>query len=376
MDITRLSLDSWRNLAPVAEIELPAQGLLVAAAPNATGKTNFLESIVMLLRGKSWRAQPADCVAWGRDAFIVRGKVARSSGSSEIAVRYHTPTRTLRIEEDGVPASPVTFYSHYPLVLFLADDTLLFVRSPAQRRNLINRVLVSSPSYVANLVQYQRVLRQRNAHLKQAAEFSDIAAWTELLVSHGTQLWQQREQLVDFWSTHVPDLYEQLTGETHQFDIALAIGVADTDAYYQQLERSFQHERRYGHTLAGPHRDDLEVSVNGRPVAAVFSQGQSRSLAVAFKLAAARYVEQTLKERPLILFDEVFSELDEERQERVAACLPESQVLITCTQVPPGLRQHERTHLLDLTTISQSPTTSTESTDVSAEEVAAEPASA
>ncbi|MCH8748634.1 hypothetical protein IH781_02690, partial [Patescibacteria group bacterium] len=165
MNITSLTLHNFRNFWQSPEIDLPRGALLVAAAPNATGKTNFLESLVVLLRGKSWRGATEDCVRWGQESFTVRGEVEHGGIKSQLAVRYHRPTKKLRIEEDGSPASPITFFSHYPFILFLPEDSFLFAGGPALRRNFLNQTLVCSPAYVSALVQYQRALRQRNAAL-------------------------------------------------------------------------------------------------------------------------------------------------------------------------------------------------------------------
>src|SRR5688572_18239677 len=118
MYIKQLALTNFRNFTDVDEIIFPENSFLVAAAPNATGKTNFLEALTMLLRGKSFRASNEECVRWGADSFVVRGEVVSNSGQAHIAVRYYTPTHKLRIEENGIPASPVTFFSHYPYILF------------------------------------------------------------------------------------------------------------------------------------------------------------------------------------------------------------------------------------------------------------------
>lgn len=354
MNIRRVSLQNFRNFSPVDEIAFPDDALLVAAAPNATGKTNFLEALVMLLRGRSFRASYEECIQWGADNFIIGGQVQQTRDTVSLAVRYHQPSRKLRIEENGVPASPVTFFSHFPVVMFLPEDTYLFTRGPAQRRNFLNRALVSSSAYVSALVQYQRVLKQRNMALKSASSFADVAAWTDLLIEHGLTLWQQRAGLVSFLATQVGELYQSIAGESQSFTIVLREPLPDRAAFMSALEGSFVYERRYGYTLIGPHRDDMVVSINARPIAAALSQGQTRSVVVALKLATQRFVETVTNERPLLLLDEVLSELDERRQERLLEHLPSGQIVLTATAVPAALRRRANVHLLDLRSIVKS----------------------
>ena len=354
MNIKKLSLYNFRNFIQ-AEVSFPEDAFLIAAAPNATGKTNFLESIVMLLRGKSFRASNDECIRWQQDNFIIQGQIKHQGSTSDIAMRYHQPTRKLRVDQDGVPISPVTFYANYPLILFLPEDTFIFSRGPAQRRNFINRILVGSPSYVSALVQYQRVLKQRNVALKTASSFTDVLVWTELLTEHGATLWSQRRNLASFFNTHLSDLYSKISNEQRKFTVNLQANITAGDNFTSALEKVFSYEKRYGYTLYGPHRDDLQIITEGKDISSVLSQGQTRSLIIALKIAAHRYVEKITKQRPLFLLDEALSELDNKRQAALLANLPDTQIILTCTSVPTMLRSLDNIHLLNIESILSSP---------------------
>ena len=356
MRLRQLELRAFRNFSEAAVV-IPKKGLLAAVAPNATGKTNFLEAVVMALRGRSWRASHGECVRWGEEAFQVTAEVERREGESEVVVRYHAPAKKMRIEEDGRPVSSVTFYKRYPLVLFVAEDTFLFTRSPAQRRNFLNQVLVTAPPYVSALVQYQRALLQRNASLKEATSPADITAWTELVVEHGVALWRYRQQLVDYLQAHLAAGYKLLTGEQLSLDVELAAPFLEAAPFREALQAAFSSEQRLGYTLRGPHRDDLRLTSDGKPVGAVLSQGQMRGVVLALKLAVASFIEALAEEPPLILLDEVLSELDEQRQQTLLAHLPDAQVLLTGTSVPEALRQQPDVHLLDIRSILAKPAT-------------------
>ena len=267
MRISSLSLVNFRNFAHIDAIEFPEAKLLVAAAPNATGKTNFLESIVFLLRGKSFRAGSEDCVKFSEQGFSLKGEIVSDSGdNSTVDVGYDLSGRKLRISENGAPVSPVLFYSHYPLVVFLPDDTFLFQRGPAYRRNFLNTTLVSVPKYLSALVQYHRVLRQRNTALKKAQNSADVSVWNDLLVQHATEVWGQRAMFVDFLSTHLSELYATLSGSTFSFNVSFEKGVDTTKEYIEVLSDSWEQEKRYQHTLSGPHRDDLKITIDNKLV--------------------------------------------------------------------------------------------------------------
>jgi DNA replication and repair protein RecF len=350
MNIQRLLLSNFRNFQK-ADIEFPPNALLVAASPNATGKTNFLESIVMLLRGRSFRAPTGECVAWGEAGFHLQGIIERNEGVTNLAVAYDRASRRLRVEENQVPASPVTFYAHYPLVLFLPEDTFMFNRGPAARRNFLNRVLISSGPYVAALVQYQRALLQRNTALRGAALFAEVEAWTQLLVKHGEVVHQQRQGFVEFLATHLADMYELISGESRPFTVSLSGSALTGEAALAHYEATFPQEQQRGFTLSGPHREDVTITSRGHSLAAVLSQGQLRSVVIALKLVAHNFIHQITEETPLLLLDEVLSELDEDRQTALLRHLPPAQTLLTCTTVPAVLQGESRVQVLDLRTI-------------------------
>ncbi|MEX1112258.1 MAG: DNA replication and repair protein RecF [Candidatus Andersenbacteria bacterium] len=351
MKIRELTIHNFRNILKSQTIEFPEANLLIAAAPNATGKTNFLEALIVLLRGKSFRASHEECVGWGEEYFLVKGLIDRDGGQKTLAVQYHAPTKKLRIEEDGQPVSPVTFYSHYPVILFLPEDTFIFYRGPAARRNLLNTTLVSSPQYLSAIVQYQRALRQRNSALKAAGKREDVSVWSDVLVGYAQDVWVGRQALVQYMNTHINELYNSLFNEQYDFTIELITGAPEPQQYQNLLQESWEYERRYKYTLYGPHRDDIRIMANGREVSSVLSRGQMRSLVIALKVAAFGYVRQTLNTTPILLFDEVLSELDEVRQKNLLKHLPDAQILLTCTAVPEGVKQQEGAYMLDLHTI-------------------------
>lgn len=380
MYIKHLALTNFRNFVDVEEITFPEQSFLVAAAPNATGKTNFLEAIAMLLRGKSFRASAEECVRWGEDSYLLRGEVVSQAGEARLAVQYHQPTRKMRIEENGAPASPVTFFSHYPYILFLPDDTNLVIGGPALRRNFLNHILVSLPSYLPALVQYHRALKQRNALLKQGGATHELDAWTDVLIEHSGPLWNQRESFTQFINAQLSEIYQSLTGEELPFK-AVLVTSASPEEYRSKLQESLAYEQRVGFTLHGPHRDDVAITTQGRPLRAALSRGQLRSVVIALKIAAYRFIYKTTKEQPLLLLDEVLSELDDKRQATLLKNLPATQILLTCTNVPDILHERGNVHLLDLRSIlvekeAMSPTLKVEQPqveDAAVEEVATVP---
>lgn len=348
MRLTSFSVRNFRNLRDAQVVDIPDAPLLVAAAPNATGKTNFLEAISVLLRGKSFRASHEKCVRWGEDFFLVQGEVEGREGTAQLAVQYHTLSKKLRIEQDTSPISPVLLYTNYPFVLFLPDDTFLFQRGPGVRRNFLNNALTMSTQYVSALVQYHRALRQRNAALKDAVAMTDVESWTSLLIEHADVVWSQRELLVQYINEHAPELATSFLRAPGPLQIRLVKGAPDGVGFQNALEGAWVQEQRYKYTIYGPHRDDLEVMVGGRPIQTTLSRGQIRAVIIALKVVVYQFMKQVGGVAPLLLFDEVLSELDPGRQKKLFDLLPASQLFLTCTELPEGVRQRSDVYLLDM----------------------------
>lgn len=348
MKVVSVGIHQFRNLTLPTPIDIPSAPLVAVLAPNASGKTNFLEALVVLLRGKSFRARNEECVAWGKDNFVVHGNVAHGGVAARLSVEYQTPTKAVRILENNIPTSPVTFFGHYPLVLFLPEDAFLFSRGPVGRRNFINTSLASSTSYLSGVVQYHRALRQRNAALKQAKRRDDIRPWTDLLVGHARDVWSHRTVFADYLSSHIPHIYKDLFGEELALAISFVPGASAPDSYADLLEDSWKYEQRYRYTLYGPHRDDIEARVDGRLVSTSLSRGQMRGLAIASKVAAYAFMKQTLGQEPLLLFDEILSELDPARQRSLLEYLPAPQTIMTCSHLPEEMKRTSETAVVDV----------------------------
>lgn len=348
MKILSLDAHQFRNLSIGSPIVVPPAPLIAIVAPNASGKTNFLEAIVILLRGKSFRARNSDCVQWGKDNFVVHGSVDYGEGNVGLSVQYHTPNKTMHITENNAPVSPITFFGHYPLILFLPEDAALFSRGPVGRRNFLNTSLASSHNYLASVVQYHRALKQRNAALKYATSMSDILPWTDLLEQHARVVWTHRTVFTDYLASQVPDIYASIFHEKLALTLSFVPGTPNIESFRETLVQSWNVEHRYQYTLYGPHRDDIEVRSGGIPVYAALSRGQMRGLTIACKVAAYAFMKQLLNQEPLLIFDEILSELDVDRKRRLLEYIPSSQTFMTCSALPDGVARRSETAVIDM----------------------------
>jgi len=342
MRIDRLWLDQFRAY-DTAELEL-APGVNVIVGTNGAGKTTLLEAIGVLARWESFRGVPNEAmIGVGAPAAVVRGEAVRDDRELLIEIELPRQGRSRAQVNRQRIARRHDLADGLVISVFSPDDLELVKGGPAHRRGLLDETLASlHPRNEAVRAEFDRALRQRNALLKQlggrlnpdAAVTLDV--WDQRLGQAGDRLGALRQELVDDLTPLVRAAYDELSGVSSGvglvipapwrpggLEVALAAGRTD--------------DLRRGVSLVGPHRDDLEITLAGLPSRTHASQGEQRSLSLALKLAAHRHVTATLGVAPVLLLDDVFSELDPDRSAALLRGLPEGQAVLTSAiGVPPG----------------------------------------
>lgn len=341
MRLSRLWLKDFRSYTD-AELELSPGGLTVVMGDNGQGKTNLLEAVGYLARLESFRGVQ-------REALVRRGcerGFVRASGLHE--------RREILVEaEISLSGRDRTMVNRQPLrrardllgvlrvTMFSPDDLDLVKGGPAGRRRFLDEILVSmSPRYDAVRADLDRVLRQRATLLRQAGgrltpEVSDtLAVWDEKLCDLGEGLVAGREGLVSSISQVVTSSYSTLAGAREQ--VELTYSRSWEGSLGEALVRSRPDDLRRGITTVGPHRDELELTIAGLPARTHASQGEQRSLALALRLGSHFRVKDELRSAPVLLLDDVLSELDPSRERALINLLPPGQALLTTAGALPG----------------------------------------
>ena len=324
MVLTGLRLAHFRNLV-VTELEIPPEGALLVGA-NGQGKTNFLEAVHLLARFRSFRGTPIiDAIAFGGDHFRVEGQVVREDGSARtVAVASDRIAR--RIAVDGRSVTPSGAAGAVLAVLVSPDDLALVAGSPSRRREYLDGVLtVVSRRYQRALREYDRALRQRNEALRRDEREAVLATWDEALVSAGVAVVEERLALLERLAGRFREVAGSIAGAGGRGGYAIAyrpsvpLGAPEpiADAWRRALAAERARDRARGWTGVGPHRDDVDLELDGRPLARFGSQGEQRTAAIALRLLEADVLEEDHGSRPILLLDDVFSELDEERAARL-----------------------------------------------------------
>jgi DNA replication and repair protein RecF len=346
LTLERLELRDFRNYEAL-EVN-PAPGVNVFFGANAQGKTNILEAVFLLARGSSHRAdRDVEMVRWGAASFCVRGQFLIESRDVGVEVLFSEEKgKTLRI--NGLPRRSVAgLLPDAQVVMFVPDD-LQMVKGPAsmRRRFLDQEIAQVNPSYGYDLSRYQKVLSQRNSLLRTGSRPDDpsVLVWTEQLVEHGTQVYKKRLPALRRLGRVAREVHKSLTGD-EELEVTYRPSVPITgqeddqtvkDAFTQRLKERASLERDKGMTLVGPHRDDIVFSIASMDARLFASQGQQRSIVVSMKVSELEFVRQETGRFPILLLDDILSELDaSRRQGLIHAVSKEVQVFLTCTDYAP-----------------------------------------
>jgi DNA replication and repair protein RecF len=336
-----LRLVNFRNY--VDDMALLAPGLNVVVGDNAQGKTNLLEAIAFNITGSSPRTpKENEVVRWGSDFTRTEARIALdgSPGERGVAIGY-APGQKKRITVDGVPAPSLTNFAAggagARVVTFFPDDIRVVKGSPADRREFLDALLSSlRPAYARAAVEYAKAVQQRNQLLRRIRDgFSSertLATWDRKVVELGKTVLAGREAALPVLEEHFIDALRALYGPEKA---AIRYRHSSTlEEYSEALREAHRADVERGTTSVGPHRDDFEASLGGVNLTTFGSQGQQRIATLALKFASRDYVRGAVGEDPILLFDDVMSELDERRREYLAGYFLEStQAVISTTNL-------------------------------------------
>ncbi len=349
MRLQSLHLEQFRNHGNL-QLNFGAEPMQLFYGPNGSGKTNILESVGIAALTKSFLSvEEDDLRTWGTEFYRITAKVVSDSGEEKEleVVSQVLPRRQKGCFLNGVRIPQTQLIGHLPVVIFLPQDLSLFTGPPAERRRALDQILSQvSPEYFAALMDYQRILKQRNALLKAIregnADASQLDTWDSALSLPGSAITLLRLELAETFNLSLPSEIRAL-GETWE-NAAIVYkrsGTARTqEALAEEMTELFRQNRERDiilqSTLSGPHRDDWEIVVDGRSLQSFASRGQQRVVLLALLFLETSFLELRRNEKPVILLDDIFSELDLAHRERVTQAFRDHQVLLTATDLPPG----------------------------------------
>lgn len=353
MHLLRLEAINFRNLAGTSEF---SPGLNVIHGANAQGKSSWLEAIYLLATTKSFRtAHPREVINHTTTEAILRGTVQREHLTKDLQLLITEQTKQTFV--NGKREAVARYLGNLDAIAFTADELEVVRGAPERRRHFLDRgVFATLPSYLGTLNEYNRVLKQKNALLREAADAEDPARyfdllqpWNDQLVALGTEIYQARTAYVEKLRAALnPNLF-QAEEIAIRYKSSLE-GKGDLGDYgnllRERLQVRLKNEIAVGHTLVGPHRDDLEILFDGYEIARYGSSGQQRSALLILDLAQMSVYHQTFEEYPIFLVDDLDAELDRTRIEILLSFLEgKAQTLVSTSKrgVADRFRRQART---------------------------------
>lgn len=339
MQIDQLILTNFKNYEKERFSFSPHFNCLVGR--NGMGKTNLLDAIYYLCMGKSYFI-PNDrhLALHGTEFFRLEGHFLRE-GKNEKIVAKVMPRKQKELERNTVAYAKLSEHvGLLPVVIIIPDDTLLATEGSEERRRFLdNTISQLDPVYLRHLIQYQKVLRQRNAALKQMADSgryqeSLLEVYDQQLLQPSQYIYQQRSLFVEAFNPILADMYRLISGGAEAAQCRYRSPLDKEADLLELLRQNREKDRILQRTVNGLHRDDLVFHLDGHPLKHFASQGQLKSYILALKLAQYDLIKQNKNQRPLLLLDDIFDKLDQHRVDQLLSLLLEGdygQIFITDT---------------------------------------------
>lgn len=339
--IKNFRLQNFRNYEDELVQFLPGTNILIGN--NGQGKTNVLEGIYYILTGKSYRVQREhELIRWNHNEFHLYGDFLIANHKVSLESHYRDKKKIVKINK--VPCQRLSdFVGTVNVIFFSPDDLIIIKGGPAERRRFLDlHIAQMHPGHVSLLNAYNKVIQQKSALLKSYVEkslkYSQLELWNQQIIELGQKIIRNRANLTKYMQNAADRIYGNLTSQKEKMRVSyFSLGKKEVDEaiseFPQLLIDKMEQEIDSQLVLVGPHRDDLQIFLDDKPARLYASQGQQRSLVLSLKLAELELIHQEKGEYPLLLLDDVLSELDSFRREYLVRFINSSQIqtLITMT---------------------------------------------
>lgn len=338
MYVDSIRLENFRSYS-LQEFSF-SNGINVIEGANAVGKTNLVEAVYFCAVGKSPRTnRDKELIKWNTDHAKLSIKIVNKYRLSKITALL-TKNGEKRIAIDGAGITRMgELIGRMGVVFFSPDELKMIKETPQERRRFMDISLSQqSRAYFYNLQNYTKILTNRNNLLKENYKQNyfeqTLPVWDIQLAKEGAEIIRKRREFIDFLSPIVDERHKSIAGKENGLKVEYETAVNSEDIeneLLKLLETNREKDIRLGYTTIGPHRDDMLITSNGIDLRNYGSQGQQRTAALSLKLAEADCIEIRTKERPILILDDVLSELDPKRRQELLKQAQKQQTLLTCT---------------------------------------------
>lgn len=334
MYVKSLELSNYRNYNALNISFNP--GITILYGDNAQGKTNILEAVYIAGTTKSHRgSKDKEIIMFGEDEAHIRLHLSKHDVGHKIDMHLRkNKSKGVAVDGQSIRRSGELF-GLINMIFFSPEDLSIIKSGPGQRRRFMNLELCQlNKLYYHNYVNYNKALNQRNTLLKQIAFNQGLKdtldMWDAYLLQYGVEIINERQHFIDNLNEIVKKIHNHLTGGRESIEIGYEMNVSVKD-YEKVMKKKRDMDLKYQSTQVGPHRDDICFYVNGIDVRTYGSQGQQRTAALSLKLAEIELVKKIIHDTPVLLLDDVMSELDSNRRNYLIDSIKDIQTIVTCT---------------------------------------------
>lgn len=352
MVIKKLTLQNFRNYE--SETFSFSEGLNVLSGRNAQGKTNCAEAVFYLCTGSPLRIRhEKQLIRFGQERAYLAAETLTRAGTVKLEAEITESGRTLFVNGNKVGRF-VDFLGHMTSVFFSPGELRLVQDGPDERRRFLNlSISQTSPAYGSALLRYQRILDQRNNLLKSKdvdTVLSTLPVWDEQLSVYAARIIRARREFIKELSPLAAEAHAYLTDGAETLSVGAEGSYPETEEeiakkLVRDMASAYERDIRLGYTTVGPHRDDLKITIDGADARGYASQGQTRTAALSLKLAEAKIFEKLTGEPPVLILDDVMSELDLPRRKKLVERTRGLQCILTCTHAERVLYGEESTKI-------------------------------
>lgn len=341
-----IMLQDFRNYTR-AKVDLHPKVNIITGS-NAQGKTNLLEALYMMSMGKSFRTvKDHELIGFGKQFTRIKSTSFKDDRQIVVEILLEEGQKTVKI--DGIKTTKASdILENIYIVIFSPEDLGIVKGEPEKRRKFINRELCQlKPIYYSNLARYKKILLQRNHLLKQDTINQELlSVWNQEFSAAGARIIKEREVFVKKLDRISREIHKKITEDKEILTINYESNVAcretlaeQTEEFLVKLERNAKNDLFRRTSTVGPHKDDLKIMIDGIDIRTFGSQGQQRTAALSLKLAEIEIIKEETGEMPILLLDDVLSELDFSRQKFLISALSEVQLFITTTEISDYIRE-------------------------------------
>jgi recF protein len=340
MYLKKIELKNFRNYQE-EKVEFHKK-VNIITGKNAQGKTNLLEGLYILSLGKSFRtSKDSEMIGFDKEFCKVKGIALKEEKELEVEIIVGNEGKIIKIDGKKT-AKNIDILENIYMVVFSPEDLKIVKEEPDKRRKFIDMELCQlKPVYYKNLARYKKILQQRNSLLKQTEVKDDIiAVWDESLAEYGAKVILERKRFIEKLNKISREISKSITNGKEAMELFYEANVKCRDTIEEQkesflktLNKNLKNDIFRRSTTAGPHKDDLRICVEGIDIRHFGSQGQQRTAALSLKLAEIKLIKEETGFNPILLLDDVLSELDAERQNYLINSLDEVQLFITTTEI-------------------------------------------